>query len=72
MELKGKQTMSREEVGSLLKRLGEEISSGKLTYPSEFGQSREIPTPKDLHVEIEYKEKPDKKKFEIELEWYNG
>lgn len=72
MELKGKQTMSREEVGSLLKRLGEEIILGKLTYPAEFGKTKEIPMPKDLRVEIEYKEKADKKKFEIELEWYNG
>lgn len=71
MELKGKQTMSREEVGRLLKRLGEEIISGKLVYPSEFGQSRDIATPKELHVEVEYKEKADRKKFEIELEWYN-
>lgn len=72
MELKGKLTMSREDVGRLLKKLGEEISSGKLTYPPEFGKIREISMPKDLHVEIEYKEKTDKKKFEIELEWYDA
>lgn len=72
MELKGKLTMSREEAGKLLKKLGEELSLGKLTYPAEFGKAREISTPKDLQVEVEYKEKGDKKKFEIELEWYNA
>lgn len=72
MELKGKLIMSRDEVGRLLKKLGEEIISGKLAYPPEFGNVREISMPKDLHVEVEYKEKLDKKKFEIELEWYNA
>lgn len=71
MELKGKLTMSREEVGKLLKKIGEELISGKLTYPPEFGKLSEIPIPKDLLVEVEYKEKTDKKKFEIELKWYD-
>lgn len=70
MKLKGRQTMSREEVGRLLKELGENISSGKLTYPPEFGKTSDISMPKELHVEIEYNEKWDKKKFEIELEWF--
>lgn len=72
MELKGKLTMSRDEVGRLLKKLGEEISSNRLAYPPEFGNIREISMPEDLHVEVEYKEKMDKKKFEIELEWHDA
>lgn len=70
MELKGKLTMKREEAGRLLKELGEELLTGRLTYPPEFGEARDISTPESLVVEVEYKEKRDKKKFEIEFEWY--
>jgi hypothetical protein len=39
-------TMKREEAGRLLKELGEELlRTGRLTYPSEFGERRDIPTP---------------------------
>ena len=70
MELKGKLTMKREEAGRLLKELGEGLlSTGRLTYPPAFGETRNISTPESLVVEVEYKEKRDKKKFEIELEW---
>lgn len=70
MELKGRLIMKREEAGKLLKELGDELlRAGRLTYPSEFGESRDISIPESLYVEVEYKEKRDKKKFEIELEW---
>ena len=70
MELKGTLTMKREEAGRLLKELGEGLlSTGRLTYPPAFGGVRDISTPESLAVEVEYKEKRDKKKFEIELEW---
>ena len=70
MELKGSLTMKREDAGRLLKEFGEELlRTGRLTYPSEFGEARYISTPESLYVEVEYKEKRDKKKFEIELEW---
>lgn len=70
MELKGRLTMKREDAGRLLKEFGEElIRTGRLTCPAEIGEARSISTPENLYVEIEYKEKRDKKKFEIELEW---
>lgn len=70
MELKGRLIMKREEAGKLLKELGDELlKTGRLTYPSEFGENKDISIPESLYVEVEYKEKRDKKKFEIELEW---
>jgi amphi-Trp domain-containing protein len=45
------------------------LRTGRLTYPSEFGEARYISMPESLYVEVEYKEERDKKKFEIELEW---
>ena len=70
MEQTGRLTIKREDAGRLLKELGEELlRTGRLTYPSEFGEARDIPMPESLYVEVEYKEKRDKKKFEIELEW---
>ena len=70
MEQTGRLTIKREDAGRLLKELGEELlRTGRLTYPSEFGEARDISMPESLYVEVEYKEKGDKKKFEIELEW---
>ena len=62
--------MKREDLGRLLKKLGEELlTTGRLAYPPEFGAARDISVPESLYVEVEYKEKRDKKKFEIEVEW---
>ncbi len=49
MELKGRLTMKREDAGRLLKELGEELlRTGRLTYPSEFGEARYIPVPESI------------------------
>lgn len=70
MEQKGRLSMTREDVGRLLKKLGEELlTAGRVAYPSEFGVTRDISMPERLYVEVEYKEKRDRKKFEIEIEW---
>ncbi len=65
--------MTLSEAGALLKKLGEELlKTGKISYPKGFGSDFEIRPPENLNVEVEYKEKKGKKKFEVELEWYEG
>ncbi len=73
MKIKGKRWMTKSEVGELLKELGEElIKTGQIIYPRGFGKAKEIRPPEKVDVEVEYKEKRDKKKFEIELKWHDA
>ena len=73
MKIKGKRQMTLSEAGGLLKKLGEELlKTGKISYPKGFGNEFEIQPPDNLNVEVEYKEKKGKKKFEVEFEWYEG
>lgn len=60
--------MSRQETGRLLESVGRQlIEKGEI----EIG-GRQIALPEDIEVEIEYKRKEGKNKFEIELRWYGG
>ena len=65
--------MTLSEAGGVLKKLGEDLLKTRgILYPKMFGSEFEIQPPENLNVEVEYKEKNDKKKFEVELEWYDG
>lgn len=69
MKLKGKRLMEKEEAGKLLIRLGEGLKSGELRYPEDFGEDRDLGVNEPLEVEVEYKEKHGRNKFEVEIKW---
>ncbi|MCS4541130.1 MAG: amphi-Trp domain-containing protein [Euryarchaeota archaeon] len=65
MEFEERKKMRKEEISKLLIQLGKTLEEkGAL----DFGKG-EISIPESVEVELEYKEKPDKGKFEIELKW---
>ncbi len=64
MKFKERRTMSRGELLNLLKRLVEKLDKGVLDYTR-----GEVDVPDQLDVEIKYKEKNHKRKFELELRW---
>ncbi|MDP3988105.1 MAG: amphi-Trp domain-containing protein [Candidatus Levybacteria bacterium] len=60
--------MSRQETGRLLESVGRQlIEKGEIEI-----RGKRIVLPEDIEVEIEYKRKEGKNKFEIELRWYGG
>ncbi len=59
--------MSQGELVTILKRLVEKLDKGVLDYTR-----GEVEVPDQLDVEIEYKEKNHKRKFELELRWMEG
>jgi amphi-Trp domain-containing protein len=60
--------MSRQETGRLLESVGRQlIEKGEIEI-----RGKRITLPEDIEVEIEYKRKEGKNKFEIELRWYGG
>jgi len=59
--------MSRQETGRLLESVGRQlIEKGEIEI-----RGKRIVLPEDIEVEIEYKIKDGKNKFEIELRWYH-
>ncbi len=59
--------MSRQETGRLLESVGRQlIEKGEIEI-----DGRHVTLPEDIEVEIEYKRKEGKNKFEIELRWYH-
>jgi len=69
LKLKGKRVMEKEEAGELLIHLGERLKSGKLRYPEDFGEGVDLGVNEPLEVEVEYKEKHGRSKFEVEIKW---
>ncbi|MFQ5816015.1 MAG: amphi-Trp domain-containing protein [Candidatus Hydrothermarchaeaceae archaeon] len=67
MKFEERRTMSRGELVGLLKRLAAKLEGGVLDYTR-----GEVNVPDQLDVEIEYKEKNHKRKFELELRWREG
>lgn len=65
MKFEEKRRMGKEEVGRLLVEIGKTLEERGIL---DFGKGA-IEVPSSLDVEIEYKEKHAKTKFEIELEW---
>ncbi len=60
--------MSRQETGRLLENIGRQvIEKGEIEI-----DGRHVTLPEDIEVEIEYKRKEGKNKFEIELRWYGS
>ena len=60
--------MSRQETGRLLESVGRQlIEKGEIEI-----RGKRIVLPEDIEVEIEYKRKDGKNKFEIEIKWYGG
>jgi len=59
--------MDRKELVALLKGLAEKLDKGVLDYTR-----GEVDVPEHLDVEIEYKEKNQKRKFELEVRWMEG
>jgi amphi-Trp domain-containing protein len=72
LKLKGKRLMEKEDAGKLLIRLGEGLKSGELRYPEAFGEDRDLGVNDPLEVEVEYKEKHGRNKFEVEIKWKVG
>ncbi|MFQ6105798.1 MAG: amphi-Trp domain-containing protein [Candidatus Hydrothermarchaeaceae archaeon] len=66
MKFEEKKIMEREEIGKLLAKIGKKMEEKGVL---DFGKG-EYEIPESLDVKIEYKKKHDKRKFEIELEWY--
>jgi amphi-Trp domain-containing protein len=69
LKLKGKRVMAKEKAGELLMRLGKGLKSGKLRYPEAFGEGLDLGVNDPLAVEVEYKEKHGRNKFEVEIKW---
>jgi amphi-Trp domain-containing protein len=64
MEYEERKTMDRKELSELLEKLRDGVERGAI----DFKGSR-IELPEQMEVEIEYKEKHGRKKFEVELKW---
>ncbi|MDI6654564.1 MAG: amphi-Trp domain-containing protein [Candidatus Hydrothermarchaeota archaeon] len=64
MEYEERKTMDRKELSELLEKLRAGVERGAI----DFRRNR-IELPEQMEVEIEYKEKHGRKKFEVELKW---
>jgi XXXCH domain-containing protein len=66
MRFEEKRRMGKEEVGRLLIKIGKKLEEEGIL---DFGRGA-LAIPPSIDVEIEYKEKHGKGKFEVELEWH--
>ena len=64
MEYEEKKEMGRRELSELFKKLGADVERGAIDF-----RGRSIEIPERMEVEMEYKQKHGRKKFEVELRW---
>jgi amphi-Trp domain-containing protein len=64
MEYEERKTMDRKELSELLEKLRDGVERGAIDF-----KGSGIELPERMDVEIEYKEKHSRKKFEVELKW---
>lgn len=64
MKWKEKKSVKRDELARLFQEFSKDIAVGLIEYAG-----RRVVLPEDMEVEVEYKERHGKNKFEIELKW---
>lgn len=71
LKIEEKKVMKKEDLAELLVRLGEGLEKGRLLLPGPTGKI-DLTVKEPLEVEIEYREKHGRSKFELEVKWPSG